>query len=140
MTDSLTGLVEEQYSVRRSLLDHFCVGVVAIRPGVGVFVVGVRDQAREVGLLVARSGIVEAEEGNGDGRNRDEETRLCAQLVTAFPGSHARNCWLFQGLTYAEALRARRGVVSVTSAVTGVTALNLGSYTTRRAQGCSLKG
>jgi hypothetical protein len=30
--------------------------------------------------------------------------------------------------------------VSVTSAVAGVTALDLGSYTTRGAQGCSLKG
>jgi hypothetical protein len=140
MTDSLAGLVEEQHSVRRSLLDHFCVGVVTIRPGVGVFVVSVRDQAREVGLLVARGGIVEAEEGDGDGRDRDEETRLCAQLVPAFLSSSARNRCLFQGLTYAEALGARRGVVSVTSAVTGVTTLDLGSYTTRRAQGCSLKG
>ena len=46
----------------------------------------------------------------------------------------------FQGVTYAEALAAGRGVVGVTGAVAGVTALDLGSYTTRGAQGCSLKG
>ena len=47
---------------------------------------------------------------------------------------------LFQGVTYAEALGAARGVVGVTGDVAGVTALDLGSYTTRGAQGCSLKG
>jgi hypothetical protein len=46
----------------------------------------------------------------------------------------------FQGVTYAEALGARRGVVGVTCAVAGIAALDLGSYTTRGAQGCSLKG
>lgn len=83
MTNSLTGLVQEQHSVRSSLLDHFCVNVVAIRPRAGVFVVGVGDQAREVGLLVARCGIAEGKEGGGHCSNRDEEARLYPQLVAA---------------------------------------------------------
>lgn len=140
MTDSLTGLIEEQHSVSSSLLDHLCVNVVAVRPGAGVFIVSVRDQAREVRLLVARSGIVESEEGGRHGSDRDEETRLFPQLVIAFLGVFARNRRSVQGVTYAEALGAGRGVVGVTRAVAGVTALDLGSYTTRGAQGCSLKG
>lgn len=76
MTDSLTGLVEEEHSVRSGLLNHLCVGVVAVRPGVGVFVVGVGDQAGEVRLLVAGSGIAETEEGDGHSGDRNEETRL----------------------------------------------------------------
>jgi hypothetical protein len=140
MTDSLTGLVQEQHSVRSSLLNHFCVNIVAIRPCVGVFVVGVGNQAREVGLLVAGSGPVEAEESDGHGGDRNEETRLHPQLVIAFFTSSRAIAVLSQGRTYAEALSAGGGVVSVASAVAGVTALDLGSYTTRGAQGCSLKG
>lgn len=87
MTDSLIGLVEEQHSVRSSLLDHFCVDVVAVCPCVGVFVVGVGDQAREVGLLVARGRIVETEEEDGHGNNRSVETRLYPLLVTALEAS-----------------------------------------------------
>lgn len=83
VTNSLAGLVEEQHSVGSGLLNHLCVGVVAVRPGVGVFVVSVGDQAREVRLLVARSGIVESEEGGRHGSDRNEETRLHLQLVLA---------------------------------------------------------
>lgn len=101
MTNSLTGLIEEQHSVSSSLLDHLCVNVVAVRPGAGVFVVSVGDQAREVRLLVARGGIVEGEEGGRHGGNRNEETRLFPQLVFCFftslcahstvvPGCHVR--------------------------------------------------
>jgi hypothetical protein len=140
VTNRLTGLVQEQHSVRSSLLDHFCVDVVAIRPCAGVFVVGVGDQAREVGLLVAGSGPVEAEEGDRHGGDRNEETRLYPQLVFASFTALRAIAVLSQGRTYAEALSAGGGVVSVTSAVAGVTALDLGSYTTRGAQGCSLKG
>ena len=76
MTGSLAGLIEEQHSVRSSLLNHLRVGVVAVRPRAGVLVVGVRDQAGEVGLLVARGGIVEGEEGEGDTSDRDIEASL----------------------------------------------------------------
>jgi hypothetical protein len=76
VTDRLAGLVQEQHSVRSSLLDHLRVDVVAVRPSSGVLVVGVRDQAREVGLLVARGGIVESEEGEGDTSDRDVEASL----------------------------------------------------------------
>jgi hypothetical protein len=76
VTDRLAGLVQEQHSVRSSLLDHLRVDVVAVRPSSGVNVVGVRDQAREVGLLVARGGIVESEEGEGDTSDRDVEASL----------------------------------------------------------------
>ena len=141
MTNSLTGLVEEQHSVGSSLLDHLCVGVVTVRPGVGVFVVSVGDQARKVRLLVAGSGIVEGEEGGRHGSDRNEETRLHSSisfLLSASPCAHAPV--VSRVFTYAEALGARRGVVGVTGAVAGVTALYLGSYTTRGAQGCSLKG
>lgn len=141
MTNSLAGLVEEQHSVGSSLLDHLCVGVVAVRPGVGVFVVSVGDQTRKVRLLVAGSGIVEGEEGGRHGGDRDEEASLRPQLVSCFLRLFALMRRSFPGcFTYAEALGARRGVVGVTGAVAGVTALDLGSYTTRGAQGCSLKG
>lgn len=78
VTDSIAGLVQEEDSVRGSLLDHFCVDVVAVRPGAGVLVVSVGDQAREVGLLVARRGcsVVESEEGDRHSSNRNEETTL----------------------------------------------------------------
>jgi len=52
------------------------VGVVAVSPGAGVFVVGVRNQAGEVGLLVARGSIVEGEEGEGNTSDRDVEASL----------------------------------------------------------------
>lgn len=91
VTDSVTGLVEEQHSVRGSLLDHFCVDVVAVRPCAGILVVGVGNQAREVGLLVARSGIVEAEEGDGHGSNRDVKASLSLQLVHCLFHVLARN-------------------------------------------------
>ena len=81
MTRGVAGLVEEQHSVGSGLLDHLCVNVVAVRPGVGVFVVGVGDQASEVRLLVARGGIVEGEEGGRHSGDRDEETSLQTQLV-----------------------------------------------------------
>ena len=76
MTDRLAGLVQEQHSVRSSLLNHIRVGVVAVSPGAGVFVVGVRNQAGEVGLLVARGSIVEGEEGEGNTSDRDVEASL----------------------------------------------------------------
>ena len=81
MMRGIAGLVEEQQSVGGGLLDHLCVNVVALRPGVGVFVVGVGNQASEVGLLVARSGIVEGEEGGRHSSDRHEETSLHVQLV-----------------------------------------------------------
>jgi hypothetical protein len=81
VTDRLAGLVQEQHSVRSSLLNHVRVSVVAVRPRAGVFVVGVRNQACEVGLLVARGGIVESEEAEGETSGRDVETSLSEQLV-----------------------------------------------------------
>jgi hypothetical protein len=87
VTNSLAGLVEEQHSVGGGLLDHLCVGVVAFRPGIGVFVVSVGNQARKVGLLVAGSGIVKGEEGGRHGGDRNEETSLNPQLVSCFPTS-----------------------------------------------------
>lgn len=78
MSDRLTGLVEEQHAVRRRLLDHVRVRGVALRPGVGVLVVRARDQAGEVGLLVAGGGrgVVEGEESDGDAGDGDEEAGL----------------------------------------------------------------
>lgn len=76
MTDCVAGFVQEQDSVCRSLFNHVRVSVVALGPSVCVFVVGVRDQAGEVRLLVARSGIVEAEEGDRNSSDRDVETSL----------------------------------------------------------------
>lgn len=101
MAGGIAGLVEEQHSVGSGLLDHLCVNVVAVRPGVGVFVVSVGDQAGEVRLLVARGGIVEGEEGGRHGGDRDEETSLHHQLVPLLsrplcayapvvPGCHVR--------------------------------------------------
>jgi hypothetical protein len=76
VTDRLAGLVQEQHPVRSGLLNHLRVDVVAVCPGSGIFVVGVRDQAREVGLLVARGGIVESDKGEGDTGDRDVEASL----------------------------------------------------------------
>ena len=92
MTRGIAGLVEEQHSVGSGLLDHLCVNVVAVRPGVGVFVVGVGDQAGEVRLLVARGGIVESEEGGRHGGDRDEETSLHPQLAPVFSRSLCAPC------------------------------------------------
>ena len=140
MTDRLAGLVQEQHSVRSGLLNHLRVDVVAVCPSSGVFVVGVRDQAREVGLLVARGGIVEGEEGEGDTSDRDVEASLSQQSVHCLLCVRERRIGGSRsGLTYAEALVAG-GVVGVTSTVAGVTALDLGSHTARGAQSCSLKG
>lgn len=76
VTDRLAGLVQEQHSVRSGLLNHLRVDVVAVCPSSGVFVVGVRDQAREVGLLVAGGGIVESKEAERQTSNRDVEASL----------------------------------------------------------------
>jgi hypothetical protein len=76
VTDRLAGLVQEQHSVRSGLLNHLRVDVVAVRPSSGVFVVGVRNQAREVGLLVARGGIVEGKEAERETGDRDVEASL----------------------------------------------------------------
>lgn len=45
--------------------------VVALRPLLRVAVVGVRDQAREVGLLVAGGSVVEREEGEREAGDAD---------------------------------------------------------------------
>lgn len=84
VTNRLAGLVGEEHSVGGGLLDHIRVGSVTLRPGVGVFVVSVRDQAREVGLLVARGGIVQAQEGQGHAGEGDEETGLDLQSASDF--------------------------------------------------------
>lgn len=136
VTNSLTSLVQEQYSVRGGLLNHVCVGIVALRPRVRVLVVSVRNQAGEVGLLVARGSGVESEEGGRNCGNGDIETSLSHQSETALR-TYARS---LSGQTYTKALAAAGGVVGVTGAVAGVATLDLGSDTARGAQGCSLKG
>jgi hypothetical protein len=140
VTDRLAGLVQEQHSVRSSLLDHLRVGVVAVRPSSGILVVGVRNQAREVGLLVARGGIVESEEPERETGNCDVEASLSEQSVCCLLCMRERRlCGSCSGLTYAEALIAGR-VVRVAGTVASMTALDLGSHTARGAQSCSLKG
>lgn len=94
MSDRLTGLVEEQHAVRRRLLDHVRVRGVALRPRVGVLVVRARDQAGEVGLLVAGGGggVVEGEESDGDAGDGDEEAGLEGRglLATKVSSTRAR--------------------------------------------------
>lgn len=109
MTDRLAGLVQEQHSVRGSLLNHVRVGVVAVRPRAGVLVVGVRDQAREVGLLVARSGIVEGEEGERNTGDRDVEASLSQLSVCCLPYMRGRrHCGSCSSLNVRRSSRCRR--------------------------------
>lgn len=150
MSDSLTGLVEEQHAVRRRLLDHVRVRGIALRPRVGVLVVRALDQAGEVGLLVAGGGggVVEGEESDGHARDGDEEAGLQGREWLAAEVSFTRARAVAapvsssKVLTYAEALRAAggSGVGVVAGAVGGVTALNLGSRNARGAHCCSLEG
>lgn len=81
MSHRLIGLVQEQYPIRRSLLDHLRVQIVSLRPLRLPIIVGVSNHAREVRLLVrALPGELIEGEGGWYGGDRDVKAGLEAKV------------------------------------------------------------
>jgi len=75
LPDTLSTFVQEQYTVRSSLLYSLSVEVISVRPLRLIAIVGVSDQARKVGLVVsALLGEFVDCEGGWDRGYRDVET------------------------------------------------------------------